>query len=400
VAVDGAITIPMMKRTGYPPHVAAAIEAVASNGGQIMPPVMGAAAFLIAEFLNISYGEVALAAAIPAGLYYLALFTQVDLEAAKHGLVGLPTDQIPKFRATMRRGWVFVIPLSLLIYTLMIANWEAGKAGMVAVIATFLVGALQRETRPTFRAILISIEETGQTLLDIVVVTALAGLVIGSLQLSGLTFKLSLLLVTVTGGNVLLLLGLTAVVCILLGMSLPTTVVYITLAVLVGPALTQLGIVPLAAHLFLFYFGMLSLITPPDCLATYTAAAIAHSDFWKTGWTGMRLGVAAYVVPFVFAVHPALILVGSVQEILVAVVTASVGVFLLGIGCAGYLFRPLNWAKRGILWLASLLLLLPAWSGVWLVADGLGVVLGVSLFAWEWNWRSQQSLSVTQPNSV
>ncbi len=399
VAVDGAITIPMMKRTGYPPHVAAAIEAVASNGGQIMPPVMGAAAFLIAEFLNISYGQVALAATIPACLYYLALFTQVDLEAAKHGLVGLPTDQIPKFRATMRRGWVFVIPLSLLIYTLMIANWEAGKAGMLAVIATFLVGALQRETRPTFRAILTSIEETGQTLLDIVVVTALAGLVIGSLQLSGLTFKLSLLLVTVTGGNVLLLLGLTAVVCILLGMSLPTTVVYITLAVLVGPALTQLGIVPLAAHLFLFYFGMLSLITPPDCLATYTAAAIAHSDFWKTGWTGMRLGVAAYVVPFVFAVHPALILVGSVQDILVAVVTASVGVIFLGIGCAGYLFRPLNWAKRGILWLASLLLLLPTWSGVWLVVDAAGLGLGLSLTLWEWNRSGARAVSLAQPNS-
>ena len=396
VAVDGAITIPMMKRTGYPPHVAAAIEAVASNGGQITPPVMGAAAFLIAEFLNISYGQVALAAAIPAGLYYLALFTQVDLEAAKHGLVGLPSEQIPKFQTTMRRGWVFVIPLSLLIYTLMIANWEAGKAGMVAVIATFVVGALQKETRPTFRAILTSIEETGQTLLDIVVVTALAGLVIGSLQLSGLTFKLSLLLVTVTGGNVLFLLALTAVVCILLGMSLPTTVVYITLAVLVGPALTQLGIVPLAAHLFLFYFGMLSLITPPDCLATYTAAAIAHSDFWKTGWTGMRLGIAAYVVPFVFALHPALILMGTVEEIIIAVVTASVGVIFLGIGCAGYLFRPLGWVKRGILWLASLLLLLPTWSGVWLIVDALGLALGVLLIFWEWNRRPAGAPVLTQ----
>ena len=400
VAVDGAITIPMMKRTGYPAHVAAAIEAVASNGGQIMPPVMGAAAFLIAEFLNISYGEVALAAAIPACLYYLALFTQVDLEAAKHGLVGLPTDQIPKFRAMMRRGWVFVIPLSLLIYTLMIANWEPGKAGMVAVIATFLVGALQKETRPTFRAILTSIEETGQTLLDIVVVTALAGLVIGSLQLSGLTFKLSLLLVTATGGNVLLLLALTAVVCILLGMSLPTTVVYITLAVLVGPALTQLGIVPLAAHLFLFYFGMLSLITPPDCLATYTAAAIAHSDFWKTGWTGMRLGIAAYVVPFVFALHPALILKGTAEEIIVAVVTASVGVIFLGIGCAGYLFRPLSWAKRGTLWIASVLLLLPTWHGTWLIADAAGFALGAAIIAWEWTRRSERNLPLTHANTT
>jgi TRAP transporter 4TM/12TM fusion protein len=399
VAVDGAITIPMMKRTGYPPHVAAAIEAVASNGGQIMPPVMGAAAFLIAEFLNLSYGEVALAAAIPACLYYLALFTQVDLEAAKYGLVGLPTEPIPKFRAMMQRGWVFVIPLSLLVYTLMIANWEPGKAGMVAVIATFLVGALRKETRPTFRAILNSIEETGQTLLDIIVVTALAGLVIGSLQLSGLTFKLSLLLVTITGGNVLFLLALTAVVCILLGMSLPTTVVYITLAVLVGPALTQLGIVPLAAHLFLFYFGMLSLITPPDCLATYTAAAIARSNFWQTGWTGMRLGIAAYIVPFVFAVHPALILKGTVEEITVAIATATVGVILLGIGCAGYLFRPLGWGKRGILWLASILLLLPSWSGVWLMVDAVGAVLGLILVLWEWSRSTTREARIAQANS-
>ena len=394
VAVDGAITIPMMKRTGYPSHVAAAIEAVASNGGQIMPPVMGAAAFLIAEFLNISYGQVALAAAIPACLYYLALFTQVDLEAAKYGLTGLPTDQIPKFRTVMRRGWVFVIPLFLLIYTLMIVNWEAGKAGMLAVIATFLVGGLQKETRPTLRGLLSSVEETGRTLLDIVVVTALAGLVIGSLQLSGLTFKLSLLLVTVTGGNVLLLLALTAVVCILLGMSLPTTVVYITLAVLVGPALTQLGIVPLAAHLFLFYFGMLSLITPPDCLATYTAAAIAHSDFWKTGWTGMRLGIAAYVVPFVFALHPALILRGTAEEIILAVVTAAIGVVLLGIGCAGYLFRQLGWGKRSLLWLGGFLLLLPSWSGVWLIADAAGFALGLLVILWEWNGTSVNRAAV------
>jgi TRAP transporter 4TM/12TM fusion protein len=401
VAVDGAITIPMMKRTGYPPHIAAAIEAVASNGGQIVPPVMGAAAFLIAEFLNISYGEVALAAAIPAALYYLALFTQVDLEAAKHGLVGLPTESIPKFHTMMRRGWVFVIPFSLLVYTLMIANWEPGKAGMLAVIATFLVGALQKETRPTFRAILTSIEETGQTLLDIVVVTALAGLVIGSLQLSGLTFKLSLLLVTVTGGNVLFLLALTAVVCILLGMSLPTTVVYITLAVLVGPALTQLGIVPLAAHLFLFYFGMLSLITPPDCLATYTAAAIAHSDFWKTGWTGMRLGIAAYIVPFGFALHPALILKGTAEEILVAIIASAIGVILLGIGCAGYLFRPLGWVKRGIIWLASVLLLLPTWSGVWLVADVAGLILAVGLLIWERSRiLSAPSTNAEQPSAT
>jgi TRAP transporter 4TM/12TM fusion protein len=396
VAVDGAITIPLMKRSGYPAHLAAAIEAVASNGGQITPPVMGAAAFLIAEFLNIPYGEVALAAAVPAALYYLALFTQVDLEAAKHGISGLAADQIPKLLTVLRLGWVFLFPLAFLIYALMVENWEAGKAGMATVLLTFIVGTLQKDTRPTFHAILKSIEDTGRTLLDIVVITALAGLVIGSLQLSGLTFKLSLILTSLSGGNVIVLLMLTALVCILLGMSLPTAVVYITLAVLVGPALTQLGVDPLAAHLFLFYFGMLSLITPPDCLATYTAAAIAQSDFWKTGWTGMRLGIAAYMVPFVFALHPALILKGAIGDIVVAIMASSIGTFLVAVGCAGYLFRELTLSKRGLFCCAGVLLMLPTWHGVWLIADIVGLALGVGLFVWEWN-RGSKRKSILDP---
>jgi TRAP transporter 4TM/12TM fusion protein len=231
VVVDGAITIPMMKRSGYPSHIAAAIEAVSSNGGQIMPPVMGAAAFLIAEYLSIPYGQVALAAAIPAALYYLALFVQIDLEAAKLGLAGLPRDHIPRLGPVLRRGGVFLIPLAVLVYTLMVSNWQAGQAGMLVVATTFAVGALQKETRPTWRDVLGAVEATGRTMLDLVAITALAGIVIGSLQLSGFVSKLPLLLVSMADGNVLLLLLLTAVVSIILGMSLPTTVVYITRAV-------------------------------------------------------------------------------------------------------------------------------------------------------------------------
>ncbi len=388
VVVDGAITIPLMKRTGFSAHMAAAIEAVASNGGQITPPVMGAAAFLMAEFLNIPYGQIALAAAIPAALYYLALFTQIDLEAAKHGLLGLPTEQIPKFRNVIRLGWVFLIPLAILIYTLMIENWEPGKSGMVAVILVFAVGAIQKETRPSFKKIVNAFEETGKILLDIAVITALAGIVIGALHLSGFTFKISLLLVTLSGNNVFLLLLITALGCLFLGLPLPTTVVYITLAVLAAPALVQLGIPPLAAHLFLFYFGMVSLITPPDCLPVYIAASIARADFWQTGWTAMRLGIAAYIVPFIFALHPPLIFIGTAKEILIAIFTAVVGVVLLGAGCAGYLFRPLSWLKRGLLWLAALMLLLPAWSDAWLIADFAGFVLAGAVVAWEWNRRT------------
>ncbi|MGH7277575.1 MAG: TRAP transporter permease, partial [Candidatus Rokuibacteriota bacterium] len=383
VAVDGAITIPMMKRTGYPPHLAAAIEAVASNGGQIMPPVMGAAAFLIAEFLSLPYGEVALAALLPALLYYLALFTQIDLEAARHGLAGLPRKEIPRLRGVMRRGWVFILPLAVLVYTLMIAVWQAGKAGMAAVVATLVVGALWKETRPDLAALVKTLVDTGRILLDLVAITALAGLVIGALQLSGFTAKLPLLLTSVAGGNALLLLVLSALVCVVLGMSLPTTVVYITLAVLVAPALTQLGIVPLAAHLFLFYFGMLSLITPPNCLATFTAAAIARADFWKTGWTGMKLGIVAYIVPFVFVFHPALIFEGSAADVALAAATAAAGVVLLAIGCVGYLFRPLGAPKRALFIAAGLLLIPPPSDAVWLGANLAGLAGGLALVGWE-----------------
>ena len=372
VVVDGAVTIPMMKRAGYPPHLAAAIEAVASNGGQIMPPVMGAASFLIAEYLAIPYGQVALAALVPACLYYLALFVQIDLEAAKLGLRGLPAAEIPRLRTVMGHGWVFVVPLGVLSWTLMVAGWDAGQAGMLAVVTTFAVGFVRRDTRPSWRAIVTAIESTGRTMLELVTIVALAGIVIGTLQLSGFVSKLPILLLSMAGGDVLVLLALTALVSILLGMSLPTTVVYITLAVLVAPALAQMGLNPLAAHLFSFYFGLLSLITPPDCLATYAAAAIAKADFWQTGWTGMRLGVVAYVIPFVFVLHPALILYGSVLEIALTIFTASLGVLLLGIGCAGYLYRPLGWGSRTWVLAAGALMLLPPPERLPIVRDLLG----------------------------
>src|SRR5256886_12268147 len=242
---------------------------------------------------------------------------EVHGEGANIRKTGLPRADLPRLRDVMRVGWVFLVPLGVLLYTLMISNWEAGSAGMLAVGTTLLVGCLQKATRPSWRGIVEAVEGTGRTMLDLIAITTLAGIVIGAFQLSGLTSKLPIVLTSMAGGNVFLLLILTAAVSILLGMSLPTTVVYVTLAVLIGPALIQLGIDPLAAHLFLFYFGMLSLITPPDCLATYAAAAIAKADFWKTGWAGMRLGVVAYVVPFVFVFHPALIAMGTPGEILV-----------------------------------------------------------------------------------
>jgi TRAP transporter 4TM/12TM fusion protein len=402
VVVDGAVTIPMMKRSGYPPHLAAAIEAVASNGGQIMPPVMGAAAFLIAEYLSLPYGQVALAAALPAVLYYLALLVQVDLEAAKLGLAGVPRSEIPRLAPVLRRGWVFLVPLAVLVWALMLSSWPAGKAGMLAVAVTFAVGAVQRATRPGWRTIVAAVESTGRTMLDLVAITALAGIVIGTFQLSGFTSKLPLLLTSVADGNIVLLLVLTALVSILLGMSLPTTVVYVTLAVLVGPALAQLGVEPLAAHLFLFYFGMLSLITPPDCLATYAAAAIAKADFWRTGWTGMRLGIAAYVVPFAFVFEPALIGKGTWPEIAIGFLTAAAAIALLAVACAGFFTRRLDWPRRAWTGLAAALLLAPPvpWLPA-LVADVAGLGVGALFIVSEWTAAPPplaRSLSVEKPS--
>ena len=377
VVVDGPITIPMMKRAGYAPHLASAIEAVASTGGQLMPPVMGVAAFLIAEFLAVPYGDVAVAAVIPALLYYLALFVQVDLEAAKHGLTGLARAELPRAGAVFRSGSGFLVPIAVLFYTLMIDNWEPGKAGMSAVVATVIVGALRRTERLTLARLLGAMVETGRILLDIAAITAVAGLVIGSLQLSGLGFKFSALLVNMAGGSSLALLALSAIVCIVLGMGMPTAVVYVMLAVLVGPALVQLGIPPLGAHLFLFYFGMLSMITPPVCLATFAAASIGGADFMKTGWAGMRLGIVAYVVPFLFAYHPALLMQGSVVDVGLAVATAVIGVALLSVACVGYLFRPMGWGRRAGFGLAGLLLLPPPSSAWWLLANVVGLGLGL-----------------------
>jgi TRAP transporter 4TM/12TM fusion protein len=359
VAVDGPITIPLMKRTGYPAPLAGAIEAVASTGGQIMPPIMGAAAFIMAEFLAVPYRDIVLAALLPAVLYYLALFTQVDLEAGKAGLRGIPRQDLPALLPVLRRGWVFFFPLSILVYILFIQKTEAGDAGMFAALATLALGFLRKELRARPGWVLQTLVSTGRTLLELGVTVALAGLILGAIQVSGLGFILAHGLVQLAGGNVVVLLFLTAVVSMILGMGMPTTAVYVLLAVLVAPALVQLGIEPLAAHLFIFYFGMVSMITPPVCLAAYTAAAIAQADSMRTGLEATRLGIVAYIVPFLFAFSPTLLLSGSAVDVSLAAVTAIVGTFLIAVALTGYLFREITEIKRGLLCLAALALLFP-----------------------------------------
>jgi TRAP transporter 4TM/12TM fusion protein len=395
VVVDGAFTIPMMKRAGYPAPQAAAVEAVASTGGQIMPPVMGAAAFLIAEYLGIPYAEVALAALVPAVLYYVTLFIQVDLLAARNGIYGLPRAELPHFGPVMRRSAGFVVPLAVLIGAMFFMNRRAEEAGLWATLSALIIGFLTPSTRIGLRGLFNVMISMGRSMLEIAAITGLAGVVIGVLQLTGLGFTLTLTLLEVGQSSAILLLVLTAVVSIILGMGMPTTAVYVLLAVLVAPGLSKLGILPIAAHLFIFYFGMLSMVTPPVCLASYAAASIGKTDPIKTGWEAMRLCAIAYVVPFLFVFSPTLLLIGPWYAVVISVATAVVGAVLLGVGVVGYLFNPIGPIKRLLFALAAAGLLIPVVETgtyanlTWIVNAG-GLLLAVVLIAIEWLARSRR----------
>jgi TRAP transporter 4TM/12TM fusion protein len=398
VVVDGAFTIPMMKKAGYPPPVASAVEAVASTGGQIMPPVMGAAAFLIAEYLGIPYAEVALAALVPAILYYVALFIQVDLLAARGSMAGLPRAELPRLWPVLKRSAGFVVPLVVLIFWMFVYNRRPEEAGLLAAVSGVVVGLFTPGIKLGPREFVKIFLGTGRSVLEIAAITGLAGVVIGVLQLTGLGFTLTLTLLNLGQSSAFLLLILTAIVSIILGMGMPTTAVYVLLAVLVAPGLAKLGILPIAAHLFIFYFGMLSMITPPVCIASYAAATIGKTDPIKTGWEAMRLCSIAYVVPFLFVFSPSLLLIGRWHEVLASVLTAIAGAILLGVGLVGYLFRPLGAAKRAVFVIAALGLLIPIvqtgdFAAVTWLANGAGFVLAASLLSIEWLARSARKKS-------
>jgi TRAP transporter 4TM/12TM fusion protein len=379
VVTTGSITIPLMKKTGYPPYFAGAVEATASSGGQIMPPVMGAAAFIMATFLGISYAKVAISAAIPAILYYLAVFIQVDLEAAKNGLKGLPSNLLPHLGVVFRKGWPFFIPLSVLLYTLFISMLEADRAGLYATVSVFLVCCIRREDRLNLKKFFKILRETGEGMLEVGVVCSAAGLIIGVVSLTGLGFTFSQALVNLAGGNIFILLILAAIGAIILGMGMTVTAAYIFMVILIAPALIQLGVAPLNAHLFVFYFAVMSFLTPPICLAVYAAASLAGADMMKTAFQAIKLGIAAYIVPFLFAYHPSLLLQGNILGIIHAVITAMIGISLLAIGIEGFLFRKLNWLKRVFLILGGLGCMTPGWR-----SDLIGLAIGIPIILWEW----------------
>jgi TRAP transporter 4TM/12TM fusion protein len=385
VATVGVVTIPMIKRAGYPAARAAAIEAVGSTGGQMLPPVMGAAAFLMAEFLAVPYATVALAAVIPGVLYYLALFIQVDLDAGKRGVGGVEEAEIPKGRVVLG-GAHFVAPFAALLIAMIAFNMTPQLAALVAVAATipFALALGYGGRRPSWRELVGCIRGAGVASLEIILVCVAAGIVIGVLAITGMSFNLSYLLLQAGEGHLLLLLVLTALVSIVLGMGLPTVSVYVLLAALVAPALIQSGIQPLAAHLFVMYFGMMSMITPPVAIAAFAAATIARADPMRTAWESVKLGWSAFIVPFLFVFSPTLVMVGAPLEIVIACVTAAFGVWLVSIAMVGFFLRALVPWRRGLFAVAGLLALVPAGAfGGATYTDVVGVALGLALLALE-----------------
>ncbi|MEQ6250293.1 TRAP transporter fused permease subunit [Sulfitobacter sp. HNIBRBA3233] len=360
VATTGVISIPLMRRAGFKPSAAGGIEAMASTGGQLTPPVMGAAAFLMAEFLDISYGDVVMAALLPALLFYFALFLQVDLVAGRDGIRGVERSNRPDAGPVLRAGWAYALPFVALIWGLFALNWQPDTAGLAACGVLLLVAVFIRPARAGLwpNRLAGALAGAGDALAQILVITAAAGIVIGVLNETGLGFGLTTYLVGFASDQVLLLLVLAAAISIVLGMGMPTVAVYVLLAALVAPAIVRLGVDPTGAHLFVLYFGMLSMVTPPVAIAAFAAASLAGSGPIATALAAMRFGWPAFVLPFAFAYNPALILKGSAGAIAVAVVFAVLAILLITSAMTGWFMRPLRLWERALGVVAGAALLL------------------------------------------
>lgn len=361
VISTGMLTIPMMRKAGYKPETAAGLEAVASTGGQLVPPVMGAAAFLMAATAKVDYSVVVLAAIIPSFLYYLALFLQIDLIAGRDGIKGLPKEERPSATHELRNGWLFILPFIVLIGGLFNLAWRPEYAALMAcavlIVTLYVFGFKGR--RPTMANWIEAIRDTASASVGIILIAAGAGIVIGALNTSGVLFKVTEAIVDMGGGNLALLLVLAALICIVLGMGMPTVGVYALLSTLVAAPLVELGIDKIAAHLFVLYFGMMSLITPPVAVASFAAASLARTPAMSTALEASKLAWSAYIVPFIFVVNPALIMHGSVIDIVLAVLRATAGVWLVTACVVGYLGHRLSFARRSFYLLLGIVLLLP-----------------------------------------
>jgi TRAP transporter 4TM/12TM fusion protein len=364
----GTFTIPLMKRIGFEPHVAGAVEATASSGGAFMPPVMGAAAFVMAEFLGVSYISICKAALIPAILYFLAIFSIVHFYSLKIGIQGLPQSEVPAIGKVLYEKWLFIVPLVILILTL-IAGYSPRVAVLYSLLATVVVTMFKKETRFTTSKFLRALADSADNSVMIACACATAGIVIGIVLLTGMGAKITALVIDVSAGSLLIALPVIMLASLLFGMGLPTVVCYVLLAATVAPSLVNLGVLPLAAHLFIFYFGMLCMVTPPVSFAAYAGAAIARAEPMKTGWTAWTFALAGFLLPYMFVYNKSLLLIGSAVSIVPAVFTSLIGIICLGAGIIGYLITEVRFHERILLLLAAFLLIKPG-----LITDIAGLV--------------------------
>lgn len=368
VVGTGSFTIPLMKKSGFKPEFAGAVETAASSGGQLMPPVMGAAAFIMADYIG-SYQQVLVAAIIPAILFYIALFMMIDLEALKNDLRGQSKEELPNFKEELKNGWFLLLPLVLLVFLLVGVRYSAQKSAFFSIIFLVLIMLLYPGKRRKFWDVVKLIAGSSKGMVSVALTTGTAGIIVGILMLTGIGYKLSSLLIALSGGHVFLLLFLTMLTSVILGMGMPTSAAYVLLATLIVPALEELGVVKIAAHFFVFYFGIMANVTPPVAVAAYTAAGIAKADSMKTGLTAWRLSLAGFLMPFMFCINPALIGQGTTLEIIMAIATALIGSYGLATAVQRYFKGNLSWLQTILVLAGSICMMVPG-----TMTDVIGIV--------------------------
>lgn len=359
VVVTGTFTIPMMKKTGYLGFYAAAVEAVASTGGQITPPVLGAAAFLIAETLGISYSSLVIATIIPALLFYVGLFFMVDFEAAKRGLKPLPKSQLPKLGDVLKNNGYLLLPIVILLFFLVVVKISPLRSALWSCVSVIALSYIRPKNAISFKKLIDALINTPKDIVTITSTCAAAGIVIGTMSLTGLGHRFALMVVSYSNGNILIALVLTMIIAIILGMGLPPVAAYAIAGSAIGPALVELGVAPLSAHLFIFYFCAISVITPPVALAAYAAAALAGENMWKVGITAFKIGIAAYLVPYLFVQEPALLMEGFGLVTIYRVLLSIIGVIILAGGVEGWMGKKIKPLFRIILIAGALLMIYP-----------------------------------------
>ena len=373
----GSVTIPMMKKTGYKGEFAGAVEAAASTGGQIMPPIMGAAAFLMAEYMGIPYAQVALKAILPAVLYFTGIYIAVHLEAKKLGLRGIPKEELPKFSVLIKKIYLLA-PLVVLVVLVSTNLRTMQFSAAVAIVIAIVVGAINKDDRITFTKIIDALEAGGKGTITVAVACAMAGIVAGCITVTGLASKIITAIVSISGGHAMIALVLTMLCCIVLGMGVPTTANYCIMAATCAPILTTIGINPIAAHFFVFYFGIVADITPPVALAAYAGSAIAKADPMRTGFNATKLAIAAFIVPYIFAMNPAMLFIDTTAfEVVQIVISSLVGLFGVASALNGFLYRSVNWLFRILLVAGGLCMMVP---GTLTDVIGLAIIVAVILY--------------------